>query len=94
MERLDRVISAFGFNIVEAINDKHTLFVNKATLNFDVRRAKEFDVYMNSGNGRYIKVGSVITKIIRDEAKRFIPYLEARVDNTKSTRHEYWWQKD
>lgn len=94
MERLDRVISAFGFNIVETINDKQTLFVNKAAVSFDVRGMKEFDVYANSGYGRYIKVGRLVSRIVRDETNRFIPCLEAFVDKPERVNTLYWWQKD
>lgn len=94
MERLDRVISAFGFNIVESINDKQTLFVNKTAVSFDVRGIKEFDVYANSGYGRYVRVGRLVSKIVRDESNRFIPCLETFLDKPERMTHEYWWQKD
>lgn len=92
MKRLDVAIRSFGFNIVENIDNKATLFVDDQAIDFDIRHDKEFDVYVNSGKRKYIKVGKIISKIVRDT--KFIPKLELHVDNQKLITPNYWWNTD
>lgn len=94
MDRLDRVIAAFGFNIVEGIPNKEKLFVGKATVNFDIRAPKAVDVYASSGYNQYLKVGQIISTIIRDESNRLIPHLNVILEKPQYIERQYWWQKD
>lgn len=92
MKRLDSVIKSFGFNIDECIDNKSNLFVDDKSIDFDIRHDKEFNVYVSSGKRKYIKVGKIISKIIRDS--KLIPTLELHVDNQKLITPNYWWNAD